>query len=367
MHTIFQKFSLLEPKAQILSPFFFAGANTGAGFAGEYDRIADERKNSRVWILKGGSGTGKSTLIRKIADAAEETGHRCVRYLCSSDPDSLDAAVVDGKFVILDGTAPHVREMEYPGAVSEIVYVGKYWKRELLEERREEIIRLTKAKKDAYTAGYKVLSALSGLEAETYRTAETLLDPDKMRRWIGRLLKGVPKGERTGETETCRSWAVSMSGAVRTDGLAQAAEYHWLVEDTCETAPCFFSLLARMCREERVPVCLSLHPVNDRVVEVFIPPLSLHLSLAAGKSAPDKTICMNRFLQKELPAGRKGEIHLSARCMTELLDMACGHFREAGEHHSALEEIYKGTMDFSQLNRESTLLKKQILKYIEEN
>lgn len=362
MHTIFQKYSLIHTDA----PVFFAGANTGNGFAGEYDRMASEEKNKRVWIIKGGSGTGKSTLMEKLCRAAEEAGHRCIRYLCSSDPTSLDAAVIDGQYTILDGTAPHVREMEYPGAVSEILYVGKYWKRDLLEERREEIIRLTQAKKEAYREGYTVLAAVAKLEEETYRAAMALLDTEKLRRCIGRILKGVPKGERTGNAETCRTWTVSMQGLARTDGLEQMAELHWRIADTCQTAPCFFGVLAEMCREAQIPVCLSLHPVNDRVVEAYIPALSLHLSMEPGETAPDKTICMNRFLQKELPAGRKGAIRLTARCMTELLEMACARFREAGDAHGALEEIYRGAMDFSRMNRESTTLRKQILKLLEE-
>ena len=361
MHTIFQNYTLLQGE----TPAFFAGANTGRGFVGEYDRIASEEKKKRVWIIKGGSGTGKSTMMGRIAAEAEETGHRCVRYLCSSDPSSLDAVVFDGQYVILDGTAPHVREMEYPGAVSEILYVGKYWKREKLEEKRDEIIRLTQEKREAYRAGYTVLAAVEKLEAETYRTAMGILDTEKLRRCLGRILRGVPKGERRGGTDTCRTWAISMTGLSRTNGLEKMADIHWRIEDTCQTMPCFFGMLAELCREQGIPVCLSLHPVNDRIVEAWIPSLSLHISGEAGGCAPDKTICMSRFLQKELPAGKKGEIRLAAKCMVALMEQAMERFRDAGEYHGALEEIYRDAMDFSRMNRETALTRKQILKTLE--
>lgn len=362
MHTIFQNYTLLQEE----TPAFFAGANTGRGFQGEYDRIASEEKNRRVWIIKGGSGTGKSTLIGKVAAEAEEAGHRCVRYFCSSDPSSLDAVVLDGQYVILDGTAPHVREMEYPGAVSEILYVGKYWKREKLEEKRDEIIRLNQRKRDAYRAGYAALAAVEKLEGETYRTAMGILDKEKLCRCLGRILKGVPKGERVGGTDSCRTWAVSMMGLARTTGLEKMAEVHWRIEDTCQTMPCFFGLLAELCREQRIPVLLSQHPVNDRIVEAYIPSLSLHLSGEAGECAPDKTICMSRFLRKELPAGKKGEIRLAAKCMTALLEQALEHFREAGEAHGALEGIYREAMDFARMNREGAGIRKQILQTLAE-
>ena len=121
MHTIFQNYTLLQGETLA----FFAGANTGRGFVGEYDRIASEEKKKRVWIIKGGSGTGKSTMMGKIAAEAEETGHRCVRYLCSSDPSSLDAVVLDGQYVILDddndmaGHMDHLVQTEFDTGLTE--------------------------------------------------------------------------------------------------------------------------------------------------------------------------------------------------------------------------------------------------------
>ncbi|MBQ8642156.1 MAG: hypothetical protein IJ480_08035 [Clostridia bacterium] len=361
MRTIYDGYVYLETE----KPAFFAGANTGNGFAGEYHSIASEEEKERVWIIKGGSGTGKSTLMGKISADASESGHRCVHYLCSSDPESLDAVVIDNRFVVLDGTAPHVWEMQYPGAVSEILYVGKYWKREKLAARRAEIIRLCQEKQAAYKAGYGILAALTRLEEEQYAAAAELLDREKLEKFLNRLLRGVPRQERTGGTFTCRTWAVSMKGLARTNGLSRMADTHWNVEDSYQTAPCFFAMLAELCERYSVPVYLSRHPINDRYVEAYIPALSLHMGLG-DESASDKTICMNRFVRKELPGDKKGTIRLAARCMTSLLQDACLRFSAAGEMHSALEAVYKDAMDFSQMNREMGTIRKQIQKIITE-
>lgn len=357
MRTIFQEYTLLHAS----TPTFFAGANTGHGFAGAYDDFAMEDDKSHVWILKGGSGTGKSTLMHKVAAEVEEAGHSCVRYLCSSDPTSLDAVVIEGRYVILDGTAPHVREMTYPGAVSEIVYLGKYWNGEKLAEHREEIIGLTKAKKDAYASGYKVLAAVSSLETENHVAAMELLDIDKLRGWGERMLRNVPKSARCGGCTTVRTWAISMRGLYRTDGLACGYTQHWRIEDTYGTAPCLLAVLAELCQKAQIPVVLSLHPINDRIVEMGIPALSLHLSMGESDGACDKTICMQRFLRKELLEQKKGAIRLTSRIMTEMLPLALNHFAKAGEEHMALETIYKSAMDFPKLSRETAQLRKQIL------
>jgi len=362
MRTIYDGFTRMQTE----KPTFFAGANTGNGFVGEYNTIASEENRKRVWIIKGGSGTGKSTLMGKIAAEAETEGHRCVRYLCSSDPDSLDAVVIDDRYAVVDGTAPHVWEMQYPGASSEILYVGKYWKRERLEEKRDEIRELCRRKQAAFRAGYTRLAALSRVEEELYETAMEILDRAKLEKVLLRLLKGVHRGERTGGVQICRTWTVSVKGLFCTDGLYAQAENHWYVRDLYQTAPCFFAILTELCAEQHVPVHLSQHPVNDRVVEAYIPALSLHISMGTERD-PDKTICMSRFVRKELLTERKGSIRLSAGCARSLLQDACTRFREAGESHAALEAIYREAMDFGQMNRDTAVIRRQIRKILEED
>lgn len=357
MHTIFQGYTLLHAD----TPVFFAGANTGRGFVGAYDTFAMEEDKGHIWILKGGSGTGKSTLMHKVATEAEEAGHSCVRYLCSSDPLSLDAVVMDGRYVLLDGTAPHVWEMTYPGAVSEIVYLGKYWHSEKLAEHRGEILSLTQSKKESYGNGYGVLAAISALEAETYQTAYSLLDMEKLRRWGERLLHKVPKDTRNGGCTTVRTWSIGMRGLYRTDGLACGVTQHWHIADAYSTALWLFAVLAELCQQAQIPVVLSLHPINDRIVEMVIPALSLHLTLAETDADVGKTICMQRFLRKELPDGVKGSIRLTHRLMTEMLALALAHFAKAGDAHMTLETIYKSAMDFPRLNREMAVFRKQLL------
>lgn len=357
MHTIFQGYTLLHAD----TPAFFAGANTEHGFVGAYDDFATEEDKCHVWILKGGSGTGKSTLMQKVAAEAENAGHSCVRYLCSSDPFSLDAVMLDKRYVILDGTAPHVREMSYPGAISEIVYLGKYWNGEKLAGHRDEIVHLTMAKKAAYAHGYGVLTAISRLEAETFSAAMELLDIEKLQRWCERTVRNAPKSARCGGCTTVRTWAISMRGLFRTNGLSCGTTEHWKVEDKYHTAVCLFAVLAELCQKAQLPVILSLHPINNRIVEMVIPALSLHLSLEESDVACDKTICMQRFLRKELSDPLKGEIRLTRRVMAEMLTLALSHFAKAGEEHMALETIYKSAMDFPKLGRETAQLRKQIL------
>ena len=87
---------------------YFLGANAPAGFYSLYDQLLPPERAQAVYILKGGPGCGKSTLMRRVAGWAEEAGLETEYILCSGDPDSLDALVLPALgTALVDGTAPH--------------------------------------------------------------------------------------------------------------------------------------------------------------------------------------------------------------------------------------------------------------------
>ena len=82
------------------------GTNTVDGVVNEVPHIIENIKN--VYYIKGRAGTGKSTLMKKVALACEKYGYDVERYHCSFDPKSLDMVLVRGlNFCIFDSTDPH--------------------------------------------------------------------------------------------------------------------------------------------------------------------------------------------------------------------------------------------------------------------
>ena len=88
---------------------FFLGANTPQGFVSRFDQLADANDGWRTFVIKGGPGTGKSTMIQKIAQRIREEYGDVETIRCSSDVDSYDAVIAEClKLSVADGTAPHV-------------------------------------------------------------------------------------------------------------------------------------------------------------------------------------------------------------------------------------------------------------------
>ena len=143
---------------------FFASANSYNGFYSLFDEIFKSEEYEKIFVIKGGPGTGKSSLINSVSKFAEKNGGKAEYYYCSSDVNSLDGSIIDicGKrFAIIDGTAPHQRDAIYPSAVDEIVNLTDNLDASWIEAQREKIITLSLQKSRAYKTAYSYLR-LSG-------------------------------------------------------------------------------------------------------------------------------------------------------------------------------------------------------------
>ena len=142
---------------------YFAGANTRHGFKSLFDECFE--KCERLFILKGSSGCGKSTFMRRIVGKAEQLGYKTDVIRCSADPDSLDGVIVHGKEIaVVDGTHPHVMEVKYPCVRENIINFGDFWDENKLLPLKSRIIALTDEKSEYYKNAYRCLSAMGNIE-----------------------------------------------------------------------------------------------------------------------------------------------------------------------------------------------------------
>lgn len=135
---------------------YFPGGNTAEGFCSHFGDILPAPMQRRMFYLKGGPGVGKSTLMRRVGEAAEKAGLEVEYFHCSSDPDSLDAVCLPQKgAALMDGTAPHVYDPVAPGARDTLVSLGDFLDEAALRSHIEDILNLQKAisgRSDAVTA-----------------------------------------------------------------------------------------------------------------------------------------------------------------------------------------------------------------------
>lgn len=157
----------------------FPGGNTSLGFFSYYDHLTPPDA-TRVFILKGGPGVGKSSFMRKIGEEMRSRGFDIEHHHCSSDNDSLDGVVIPAAGVaLLDGTAPHVVDPVNPGAVSEIIHLGDYWNEAKLRAAREQILAVNRRLGRLFATAYSQLAEAKVIrdEMESYVTESMRFAP----------------------------------------------------------------------------------------------------------------------------------------------------------------------------------------------
>ena len=144
---------------------YFAAANGYNCFRSNFEKIFSLQKLEKLFVIKGGPGTGKSTIMKKLAKEFSNCSD-ITNILCSSDPGSLDGLILSKNGVsvaIADGTSPHAIEPTYPGAFEDIINLGESFNFEELGNKKNEIINLVLDKKNEYKKAYFMLGVAGDL------------------------------------------------------------------------------------------------------------------------------------------------------------------------------------------------------------
>lgn len=367
MHSILQRY---VPISGTYPHTYFAGANTAEGFVSAYPHWVREEESHRVFFIKGGSGTGKSSMMKQCARAAADVGAEITLLLCSSDPTSADGVILQGKngcrIVILDGTAPHTADPALPGAVGEIVDVGTGWDVSRLAQRREEICLARREKGEAYTRAYRYLSAYrSVVDGVSGLLSECVLH-DKLHAAAQRLLDRFRAGDRFREVIRY-THALSMHGAYRLNTFSALAEESYAIVDVYGTGEFFLEALRDQAMDRRLAVQTSPTPAcPNRLQELYFPQSKSHFYLVSDRETESaaRHIQMHRFLDRSALAARRGRIRFAHKCCEMLFDGAWQSLAEAGEQHFRLEGIYKEAMDFSVVEQKTRSLSEYIRRVL---
>ena len=342
------------------SASFFMGANTPAGFFSLFDGLYDARDGWRAYIIKGGPGTGKSTLMKKIAAEADARGIYCERIYCSSDPASLDAVILPRlKTAVADGTPPHAIEPRYPGVCEKIVDLGAYRDDGVLRENASEIIAKTDLNSAQHRKCIGFLAAAKSVTDDADRFVCASLRPEKLKKFAAKLAQngfGAVSDTPGRESRRFLSALTPEGGVIFGESFNALCEKHTLLEDPYGVAS---SLLLRLLKDaalERGHDCIvCLCPTNPQKIEHLIVP-----SLSAGfftsneyhpyEGVPDVVVDCGRFADGDALKRHKNRIAFDRRAAGEMLDEAVGKLANAKKIHDALEQYYAAAMDFDRLN-----------------
>ncbi len=342
------------PETKILR--FFLGANSAQGFVSRFDQLGDPRDGWRLTILKGGPGTGKSTLMRAVSAQLAPYCPVVEEIHCTSDVDSLDGVLFPAyRLSIADGTAPHTLDPKYPGACETIANLSSCWKEEVLFEHREKVMALIDRCSDLHRSASGYLYAAGSLLTEVQLMAREATDEQKVRRLARSIAaREFPKSTGKAGRERIRFLSgITDKGPMLFEDTAQAlASRIQLVEDPWGvSAPLLLSELRQLalgCGLELVTCPCPLFPFG-RIDHLFLPELSLGFMIVNRfhpvSLTPERTIHARRFTDLELIRSRKRRIAFLLRAAENMIQQSAGLLANAKEEHDRLEQYYIAAMD----------------------
>jgi hypothetical protein len=140
MHKLYNELNISKGGFFLSAKIFnyYACANSAHGFVNYFeDNI---KMLDKLYILKGGPGTGKSTLMKNIGKEWYKRGFDIEYIHCSSDNNSIDGVIIPAIGIgVVDGTAPHVIEPRAPGAIEDYVNLGVAWDSKKLAMNKNKI------------------------------------------------------------------------------------------------------------------------------------------------------------------------------------------------------------------------------------
>lgn len=326
---------------------YFAASNSGEGFKNYYSDVFVN--SDRIFVIKGGPGTGKGRFMSEVADYAVSRGWECERYYCSSDPNSLDGIRLmrqDKVISVIDGTPPHAWEPKFPGVRDEIVNLGDFWNGEHLREHSDEIKALEARKKELWRAAYRWLSGSLDMCRNIKDISVKFVDGEALQSCASELLENIPCGGGF-EMRIGLISSVGMYGERSLDEYLGRADKIFIVKDYFMTAHLLFSELLALARKKALSVRVSYDPVDaERIDGLYFEESGLCVVVTDINLARDyETIHMSEICNLDKASLRDAEYAERARCA--MLAGACDTLESIKDIHFRLEKIYSSAMDFS--------------------
>ncbi len=361
-------------KSQEKALRFFLGANTPQGFVSRFDQLSDKNDGWRTFIIKGGPGSGKSTMMKKIAEELKDEKLELIH--CSSDFDSIDAVICPAKkFSIADGTAPHVLEPKFPGAADSIIDLTACWDDEKLYACRKEIIALSQSCTHCHEHCCRFLSAASSLIGDTYRLALDAVNTSKLSAYCARLAEREfkPTGAQNPRESVRFMSAVTNKGVTSLHETAkQLCERIYLISDDYgAVSRLILNSMRSAALQAGYDVISCYCPLSpyEKLEQLFIPSLSLGFMTSnrfhdfTDVIDPYRIVNSQRFSdQAKLKAGKK-RITFNRKAAAQMLEQATSLLHDAKKLHDELESYYIGATDFAKVDAVSSKVIERIKNF----
>lgn len=264
------------------------------------------------------------------------------KYHCTAAPDSLDGLFIPSRQVtIIDGTSPHAIEPHLPGAVQQVIDLGRYWDDQVLIAQREKIHDIVEKKTNRYKAAYGWLAVAGGLadQVQQLERPRVILNALEVAAHIKEYISASSKGIIRHAFAT----GITADGFVSFLPSLKAKHSFALVGGN----RAFNSLvLAEISRH------LSLHHIPALYLYCGLQPQHLEHIYIPGEVGifSSHQPHMVKGIDGEFGPDHTGPSEMEGQ-VSYYIENAIDDMAEAAKLHVQLEEVYSSGMDYSEIAR----------------
>lgn len=334
---------------------FFMSAYTPNGFVSHFNELNNPQKYKSSYLIKGGVGSGKSTLIKKAVAHLKDSAEYTELIHCSLDPSSLDGAIFGEKLTVLDATPPHHIEPKLPGVYERMISLYDCFDNKKLSVMEKEIVKLKSAEEIYKSRTQSFIRAAGLLLSSNESIAARCINTEKLSNFISRLCLRELKSPKTYRGEVRKRFLSTLSSDgvfMFTDTAKKLCERLFVIDDPngAVSGIILGSILSSATQMgHTVYACACPMSKNSRIEHLFIPELSLGF-MTSNKFHPInidsyKTIHTARFVDKEAMQKYSARAGFQRKAARELLKEAAIFVKMQKEAHASLEEYYINSCD----------------------
>ena len=338
----------------------FAGAMTPEGFIDFFDHIMPVQKARARYFLKGASGGGKSTFMKKVAHWLEEQDCATELFHCSNDARSLDAVAAE-KFglCILDATAPHSRDPQIPALTDTIIDFAQFLDEDKLAGHKTIIENLLQDKKMLINRAMGYFSAAGKIYNTEKAAAQAALkttDLENLAARRGDFLPSASGDRNKGFNRRLFLTAITPEGPISLADDAFDNCHVYAIHTEAQIGTNHFLMRIQHDANANGIDTESFHsPLDPAHIEYLLIPSQKRAFVATDgifgyRGKVNKRIDISSCINPAMLTRIKINIEHDSELLNILLEQTMDTLHISKSLHTKIEEIYIQAMDFDRVD-----------------
>lgn len=345
---------------------YLLASNSKRGFYSLFDELRNPIDGNRLYIIKGGPGSGKSSLMKRVIKELEAKKHSLEYIHCASDPKSLDGFIdYDAKLAMVDGTSPHTMDPIYPGAYDVIINMAECWDDSKLISNKDEIMTLSDSISTSHQMATSCIKAASALLDNNITIAHSYINHETTNDYIRHITKEL-KDTKTGREKRRLLSAVSVGETVFFgDTISALTTKQYIIPDKWgAVSGLILSRIHEMAKSLSLEhiICYCSIRTPDKIDHLIFPQAKIAITCANifhnVRGSKQKVL---EDVYKSFPDMENEQMNLHLDKAEDLIATASKHIERAKLLHDDLEAFYVEAMDFSKVDGIYDRIIKEIL------